>query len=57
MWNRHNEDNQVYREDAARYLNLLLNHDEYGVAFGGYFGPDGGATTIFLANNAPSDLR
>ncbi|KAK4649745.1 uncharacterized protein QC761_0024510 [Podospora bellae-mahoneyi] len=40
-WNRHNEDNQVYREEAARYLNLLLNHDEYGVAFGGCFGPDG----------------
>ncbi|KAK4646987.1 uncharacterized protein QC761_0024640 [Podospora bellae-mahoneyi] len=51
-WNRHNEDNQVYREEAARYLNLLLNHDEYGVAFGGCFGPDGGATAIFLANNA-----
>lgn len=29
MWNRHNEDNQVYREDAARYLNLILDNKKF----------------------------
>ncbi|KAK0659194.1 hypothetical protein QBC41DRAFT_262507 [Cercophora samala] len=47
MWNRHNEDNQVYRDTAARCLNLILDYDECPFEEKGDM-----VTTIYLAHNA-----